>query len=123
VSSEPSVAAVARSGAHGFAKEVQETIAQHGIKGDAHTGGSVQHLYDKARHPTRPNLRQVLLVEEELILELTALGFCLSADALGENITTRRFDLTALKAGAILLGPPPVSRSQAFVALASKSSA
>jgi hypothetical protein len=74
---EPSVAALPRSGSHDFAKEVQETVALvggHVVEDDAHAGASGQHLYDKAGHPTRPNLRQVLLVEEELILELTALG-------------------------------------------------
>ena len=42
------------------------------------------------------------LVEEELILELNALGFCVAAGDLGENITTRHLRLTRLDAGTVL---------------------
>src|SRR5262249_27739157 len=63
---------------------------------------TVQHLYDKAKNPCRANLRQVHLVEEELILELKALGFCVAAGDLGENITTRHVRLTRLDAGTVL---------------------
>jgi hypothetical protein len=51
----------------------------------AHGGVTVQHLYDKAKDPYRPYLRQVHLVEEELIPELHALGFCVAAGDLGEK--------------------------------------
>ena len=98
----PSVAAVAASGRHGFRKEVRRAITLvegFGVEGDAHGGATVQHLYDKAKDPYRPNLRQVHLVEEELILELNALGFCLAAGDLGENITTRHVHLAGLVPG------------------------
>ena len=42
------------------------------------------------------------LVEEELILELNALGFCIAAGGLGENITTRHVRLAGLNTGAVL---------------------
>ena len=41
-------------------------------------------------------------VEEELILELNALGFCVAAGGLGENITTRHVHLAGLGAGTVL---------------------
>src|SRR5437868_5325691 len=101
----PLVAAVAASGRHGFRKEVCRTISLvqgFGVEGDAHGGATVQHLYDKAKEPHRLNLRQVHLVEEELILELNALGFCVAAGNRGENITTRHVHLAELDAGAVL---------------------
>jgi len=101
----PLVAAVAASGKHGFRKEVCPAITLvkgFGVEGDAHGGATVQHLYDKAKDPCRPNLRQVHLVEEELFLELNALGFSVAAGDLGEHITTRHVDLADLDAGAVL---------------------
>ena len=101
----PLVAAVAASGRHSFHKEVCRAITLvkgFGVKGDAHGGATVQHLYDKAKNPCRPNLRQVHLVEEELILELKTLGFCGAAGDVGENITTRHVSLTSLDAGTVL---------------------
>jgi MOSC domain-containing protein YiiM len=101
----PLVAAVAASGRHGFRKGVCRTITLvqgFGVEGDAHGGATVQHLYDKAKEPYRPNLRQVHLMEEELILELNALGFCVAAGDLGENITTRHIRLAGLDSGAVL---------------------
>jgi MOSC domain-containing protein YiiM len=90
---------------HGFRKEVCPAITLvkgFGVEGDAHGGATVQHLYDKAKDPCRPNLRQVHLVEEELFLELNALGFSVAAGDLGENLTTRHVDLAGLDAGAVL---------------------
>jgi MOSC domain-containing protein YiiM len=86
------------------------------VEGDAHGGATVQHLYDKAKDPYRSNLRQVHLVEEELTFELNALGFCIAAADLGENITTRHVHLAGLDTGTVLeLGPARASRSQDFV--------
>jgi len=41
-------------------------------------------------------------VEEELFVELRALGFSVAAGDLGENITTRHVELASLDAGAVL---------------------
>jgi MOSC domain-containing protein YiiM len=59
----------------------------------------VQHLYDKAKDPARPNLRQVHLIEEELIEHLQTFGFDIKAGELGENVTTRNLNLVELIAG------------------------
>ena len=73
-----------------------------GVVGDAHCGARVQHVYDMTRHPTRSNLRQVHLLEHELLDELQRLGFDVKPGALGENITTRNLPLLELKAGSLL---------------------
>ena len=76
----------------------------HGLggEGDAHLGVTVQHRSRVAKDPTRPNLRQVHLVHEELHDELRAGGFQIAPGAIGENITTRGIDLLALPRGARL---------------------
>ena len=82
------VAAVAASCRHGFRKEARQAITLvkgFGVEGDAHGGAFAQHLYDKTRDPARPNLRQIHLLEEELILELNALGFKVTA---GNSVRT-----------------------------------
>jgi len=73
-----------------------------GIQGDAHCGAYVQHLYDIARDPSRPNLRQVHLIERELIDQVNTLGFNIGPGQLGENITTRHLSLLELQAGSVL---------------------
>ena len=101
----PIVAAVAAGKKHRFSKEIQSTItllAGFGVESDAHCGACVQHLYDKAKDPTRPNLRQVHLVEQELLEQLGTLGFALTPGQLDENITTHHIDLPRLDAGTIL---------------------
>jgi MOSC domain-containing protein YiiM len=101
----PFVAAVSASKKHDFTKESREDVvllSGLGVVEDAHCGACVQHLYDIARHPTRPNLRQVHLLEHELLDELQRLGFDLKPGALGENITTRNLPLLELKAGSLL---------------------
>src|ERR1700735_4642664 len=55
----PFVAAVSASKKHDFTKESRENVvllSGLGVVGDAHCGARVQHLYDIARPPTRPNL-------------------------------------------------------------------
>jgi hypothetical protein len=57
----PSVVTVAASNKHNFRKEERNAIrliAGHGVQEDAHCGLYVQHLYDKAKDPARPNLRR-----------------------------------------------------------------
>ena len=84
---------------HGFAKEQQKFIRLLqgvGIEGDAHAGSHVQHLWSRKRQPTQPNLRQVHLIASELMDELKSSGFVIQPGDLGENISTRNVDLTAL---------------------------
>ena len=105
VSRNPYVAAVAAAKKHTFSKEINSTItlmAGLGVQGDAHCGAYVQHLYDIGRDPSRPNLRQVHLIEQELIDQVKGLGFDIGPGDLGENITTRHVRLLELQAGSVL---------------------
>jgi hypothetical protein len=100
-----SVAGVFASRAHGFAKSAQpfiHLVQGLGIAGDAHAGTTVQHLYTKRKSPNLPNLRQVHLIEHELLDELVNCGFNISPGELGENIATRNVDLMSLPFGTML---------------------
>jgi MOSC domain-containing protein YiiM len=99
------VAAVCRRAAHGLAKPVCSSIrllAGLGVEGDAHAGACVKHRYLAARDPSRPNLRQVHLIERELHVALAEAGFAVGPGDLGENMTTSGIDLLALPPGARL---------------------
>ena len=101
----PYVAAVAAAKKHAFNKEERNgiwLIAGRGIRGDAHCGTTVQHLYDKAKDASRPNLRQVHVIEAELIDYLQTLGFDVKVGDLGENVVTRNIDLVGLHTGTWL---------------------
>ena len=95
----PLVLAVHASATHKFSKAAQSSITLLeglGVEGDAHCGKTVQHRYAKRRDPTKPNLRQVHLLQSELFDELRDKDFDVRAGDLGENITTRGLDILAL---------------------------
>lgn len=105
----PRVVAVCASERHDFSKSTRlqiRLVEGLGIEGDAHAGATVQHLYDMRRDPNRPNLRQVHLLQSELLDELATRGFEVRPGDLGENITTRGVDLLNLPRGTLLrIGP------------------
>ncbi|MBV5264218.1 MOSC domain-containing protein [Pinisolibacter sp. B13] len=99
------VISVGRDGAHRFSKPVLAEIrllAGLGVEGDAHCGVTVKHRSRVAVDPTRPNLRQVHLIQSELFDELAERGFALRPGDLGENVLTRGVDLLALPRGTRL---------------------
>lgn len=106
------VLAVHAGPAHGVGKPTRASIrliVQRGVEGDAHFGGTVQHLSRIARDPSQPNLRQVHLIQRELHEELRQGGFDVEPGQMGENVTTRGLDLLSLPMGARLgLGPDAV---------------
>jgi MOSC domain-containing protein YiiM len=108
----PRVVAVQKSARHAFSKERHERIvllAGLGVEGDAHCGATVQHVYDRKKGPDRVNLRQVHLIQTELLDELSALGFSVRPGELGENISTRGLDVLSLPTGTELrIGPEAV---------------
>ena len=110
----PLVVAVARDEAHRFSKPVVdevELIEGLGVRGDAHSGATAQHLARIRRDPAAPNLRQVHLLQAELFDELVAVGFQIGPGQLGENITTSGVDLLGLPEGTRLhLGQQAVVR-------------
>ncbi len=106
------VVAVHCSPRHSFSKVTQQSIdlvAGHGVKDDAHYGVTVKHRSRVAKDPTQPNLRQVHLLHEELLEELSAKGLVVLPGQLGENITTHGIPLLTLSAGTRLrIGPAAV---------------
>jgi hypothetical protein len=72
------VDSVHRDDKHRFSKPaVPEVRLIEGIAvaGDAHAGATVQHLHLVRRNAAAPNLRQVHLIQRELIDELNAKGY------------------------------------------------
>lgn len=99
------VVSVASDGAHRFSKEVRAKVrllAGLDVEGDAHCGRLVQHRSRVAVDPIQPNLRQVHLIASELLETLAARGFDIAPGQMGENVTTRGVDLSALPRGALL---------------------
>jgi MOSC domain-containing protein YiiM len=99
------VVAVATSPRHIFSKALESSIrlvTGLGVAGDAHAGHTVKHRSRVAVDPSQPNLRQVHLIQAELLDELRARGFTVSAGDMGENVTTQGLDLLALPAGTRL---------------------
>ncbi|MEU0333989.1 MOSC domain-containing protein [Streptomyces sp. NPDC006193] len=99
------VTAVSSNGVYSFTKPNRDSItllAGLGVEGDVHAGVTVKHRSRVAQDPTRPNLRQVHLIHEELFAEVGAEGFAVTPGDLGENITTRGIDLLGLPVGTLL---------------------
>lgn len=92
-----------RSSRHTFSKPTEPEIvllAGIGVDGDAHAGPTVKHRSRVRRGG--PNLRQVHLIQAELLEELREQGFHVEPGALGENVTTHGIDLLALPRGTCL---------------------
>ncbi|MET8111364.1 MOSC domain-containing protein [Streptomyces prasinus] len=99
------VTAVSSNGTYSFTKPNRDDItllAGLGVEGDVHAGVTVKHRSRVAQDPTRPNLRQVHLIHEELFAEVGAEGFEVTPGDLGENVTTRGIDLLGLPVGTLL---------------------
>ncbi|WP_344361711.1 MOSC domain-containing protein [Streptomyces gobitricini] len=99
------VTAVSSNGEYAFTKPNRPGItllAGLGVEGDVHAGVTVKHRSRMAQDPTRPNLRQVHLIHEELFEEVAEKGFTVRPGDLGENITTRGLDLLTLPTGTLL---------------------
>lgn len=99
------VVAVSRNAEYSFTKPNRDGItllAGLGVEGDVHAGVTVKHRSRVARDPTRPNLRQVHLIHEELFAEVGREGFAVTPGELGENVTTAGIDLLGLPTGTLL---------------------
>ena len=98
----PTVAAVASDDAHRFSKPLRDEVRLvegHGIEGDAHAGATVRRRSRFRGTWTEPNLRQVHLLQRELLAELAVEGHEVAPGELGENVTTSGLDLLALPRG------------------------
>lgn len=99
------VLSVHLSPVHKFSKPAQMGIVLReglGVEGDAHCGATVQHRWDKRHDASKPNLRQVHLLQGEWLDDLAHRGFDVRPGELGENISTRGIDLLALPTGTQL---------------------
>lgn len=99
------VIGVHSSPTHSFSKyrcDSIELVAGKGVIGDAHFGKTVQHLSRVKKDPSQPNLRQIHLLETELLSELKEKGFDVRPGNLGENITTAGIPLLQLPEGTQL---------------------
>lgn len=99
------VRSVHRSPNHTIAKPASEAIRLVpglGVEGDAHFGATVMHRYDRSRDPQRPNLRQVHLIQSELLDELAGKGFSVAPGQMGENVSTAGIDVLSLSRGTRL---------------------
>lgn len=102
---QPRVLAVHASAKHDFSKTTMaqlRLVQGLGVEGDAHCGVNVQHRSRVARDPSQPNLRQVHLLQGELLDELHRKGFLVAPGDLGENITTLGIDLLSFVTGTCL---------------------
>jgi MOSC domain-containing protein YiiM len=101
----PQIVSVSARNGHGLGKTVCDAItliAGEGVEGDAHRGFTVKHRSRVAKDPTQPNVRQVHLIQVELLDEVAAKGFTVKPGEMGENILTRGIDLLGLATGARL---------------------
>lgn len=102
---DPIVVAVGRSETHSFSKPNQPVIhliEGIGVEGDAHSGTTVKHRFLVKQDASRPNIRQVHLIHNELLDELNEKGFSVKPGQLGENITTTGIALLELPTGTTL---------------------
>lgn len=96
----PKVLSVSLSPAHVFSKQPASSInliAGLGVEGDCHLGTTVQHRSRLHIRPVPANLRQVHLVQNEILTQ-----FQIKPCDIGENITTVGIDLLALGQGTKL---------------------
>ena len=100
------VVAVAAGPRHEFSKPTRPVIRLLeglGVEGDAHLGATDQHRSHVRRDPTAPNLRQVHLIQADLLEDVLAEGHLVPPGGLGENVTTAGVDLMALPQDTLLL--------------------
>ncbi|EEP80444.1 predicted protein [Uncinocarpus reesii 1704] len=100
-----SVLGVCLSADHSFSKSAVPAITLLpglGVKGDAHAGTTDQHLPRKHINPPPPNLRQVHLMQSEILSAASSDAAALKPGDVGENITTTGIDLLSLSKGTKL---------------------
>ena len=100
-----SVVAVCQKAEPGLPKlavDAVQLIENYGVTGDYHAGQFVRHRYLAKKDPTKPNLRQVLLVDTSILAEIARQDIHLEPGMLGENITVDGVALMTLAIGTRL---------------------
>jgi MOSC domain-containing protein YiiM len=101
-----SVVGVCRKAEPGIPKlEVNEIrlLEDLGVEGDYHAGKFVRHRYLAKKDPTRPNVRQVLIIDTTILGYLKEQGFTLQPGWMGENIILDGISIMMLPIGTQLL--------------------
>lgn len=100
-----SVVAVCQKAEPGLPKlmvDAVQLIENYGIAGDYHAGQFVRHRYLAKKDPTKPNLRQVLLVDTSILAEIARQDIHLEPGMLGENILVAGITVMTLAIGTQL---------------------
>lgn len=100
-----SVVAVCQKAEPGLPKlmvDAVQLIENYGIVGDYHAGRFVRHRYLAKKDPTKPNLRQVLLVDTSILAEIARQDIHLEPGMLGENILMDGITVMTLAIGTQL---------------------
>jgi MOSC domain-containing protein YiiM len=89
--------------------EIIQLIENYGVEGDYHAGEYVRHRYLAKKYPTKPNIRQVLIIDKTILAEIEDQGIHLDPGMMGENIVVEGISImelpigTQLRIGAALL--------------------
>ena len=100
--SRGSVIAVCKKAQPGLPKlEVAaiKLLENYGVAGDYHAGEFVRHRYLAKKDPTKPNLRQVLLIDTIILAELASHDIDLEPGMMGENIIVDGISVMSLAIG------------------------
>lgn len=98
-----SVVAVCKKAQPGLPKlevDAVQLIENYGIEGDYHAGDYVRHRYLAKKDPSKPNLRQVLLVDTSILAEIARNNIHLKPGMLGENILVDGIAVMTLPIGS-----------------------
>ncbi|KAJ9607332.1 hypothetical protein H2200_008405 [Cladophialophora chaetospira] len=102
-----SIHALALSTEHTFSKQSSQSLTllpDLGVEGDCHCGVTVQHRSRLKIRPPPKNLRQVHLIDLEILESLN-----IKPGELGENVTTKGLGLLGLGTGTRLHFLPPAA--------------
>jgi MOSC domain-containing protein YiiM len=76
-----------------------QLLENYGVAGDYHAGQFVRHRYLAQKEPTRPNLRQVLLIDTSILEQLASQDIHLAPGMMGENIILDGITVMSLPIG------------------------
>ncbi len=100
--SRGSVVAVCKKADPGIPKfevAVIQLLENYGAAGDYHAGKYVRHRYLAKKDPTKPNQRQVLLIDTSILANLASQDIHLEPGMMGENIIVNGISIMTLPIG------------------------